>query len=173
MGLRGPILVFLNGFPMVPKAQPGEPLDGNGLRFAVVAAQFNERIGEMLLEGAFDCLIQHGVASSDIQVIRVPGAWELPQACEEIAALGKVDAVVALGVLIRGDTFHFDLICTECARGLQRVASQYRLPVSFGVLTCETSVQAEERAGGKRRHKGREAARAALAMARLFQDLRS
>jgi len=148
-------------------------LSGAGRRFAVVASRFNSRIGDQLVAGALECLRQHGVEPADIQVVRVPGAWEIPQAAEEIAAAGKVDALVALGVVIRGETPHFDYICSACSQGLARVSERHRLPVGFGVLTCDTSEQAQERAGGKAGNKGWEAAIAALEMADLFARLRA
>ncbi|HKH47055.1 MAG TPA: 6,7-dimethyl-8-ribityllumazine synthase [Thermoanaerobaculia bacterium] len=148
-------------------------LSGAGRRFAVVASRFNSRIGDQLVAGALECLRRHGVEPADIQVVRVPGAWEIPQAAEEIAAAGKVDALVALGVVIRGETPHFDYICSACSQGLARVAERHRLPVGFGVLTCDTSEQAQERAGGKAGNKGWEAAIAALEMADLFARLRA
>ncbi len=158
-----------------PEARPHPTgrLDGEGLKVAVVAARFNERIVDPLLRGAIETLRRHGVGADDIQVVRVPGAWELPQACEEVASSMQPDAIVAIGLVVRGETPHFDFICSECASGLGRVASRYHLPVTFGVLTCETSQQAEERAGGKLGNKGREAAEAALEMACLFKSLRA
>jgi 6,7-dimethyl-8-ribityllumazine synthase len=148
-------------------------LNGAGRRFAVVASRFNSRIGDQLVAGALECLRRHGVEPGDIQVVRVPGAWEIPQAAEEVAAAGKVDALVALGVVIRGETPHFDYICSACSQGLARVAERNRLPVGFGVLTCDNSEQAQERAGGKAGNKGWEAAIAALEMADLFARLRA
>jgi 6,7-dimethyl-8-ribityllumazine synthase len=148
-------------------------LNGAGRRFAVVAARFNSRIGDQLVSGAIECLRRHGVEPGDILLVRVPGAWEIPQAAEEIAAAGKVDALVALGVVIRGETPHFDYICSACSQGLARVGERHRLPVGFGVLTCDTSEQAQERAGGKAGNKGWEAAIAALEMADLFARLRA
>ena len=147
--------------------------EGEGRRFAIVAASFNQRIVAQLLEGAIECLAGHGVAPADIQVVRVPGAWEIPQALEELAAGGKVDALITIGVVIRGATPHFEYICAECSHGAGRVASKYRIPVAFGVLTCDTTQQAEERAGGKGGNKGTDAALAALEMASLFGKLRS
>lgn len=148
-------------------------LNGAGRRFAVVASRFNSRIGDQLVAGALECLRQHGVEPGDLQLVRVPGAWEIPQAAEEIAAAGKVDALVAVGVVIRGETPHFDYICSACSQGLARVVERHRLPVGFGVLTCDTSEQAQERAGGKAGNKGWEAALAALEMADLFVRLRA
>lgn len=151
-------------------------LSGAGKRFGIVASRFNSRVVELLVSGAVDCLRRHGADPGDIVVVRVPGAWELPQAAEELAhpAEGrpKLDALVALGVVIRGDTPHFDYICAQCSSGLASVSQRHRIPLGFGVLTCDTSQQAEERAGGKAGNKGWEAAVAALEMADLFARLR-
>lgn len=151
-------------------------LSGAGKRFGIVASRFNSRVVELLVSGAVDCLRRHGVDPGDIVLVRVPGAWELPQAAEELANPGdgkpKLDALVALGVVIRGDTPHFDYICAQCSAGLASVSQRHRIPVGFGVLTCDTSQQAEERAGGKAGNKGWEAAVAALEMADLFARLR-
>jgi 6,7-dimethyl-8-ribityllumazine synthase len=148
-------------------------LNGAGRRFAIVASRFNGRLVEPLVAGAVDCLRRHGVETAGIHLVRVPGAWELPQAAEELAFAGGIDALVALGVVIRGETPHFDTICSACSRGLASVAERHRLPVGFGVLTCDTSEQAQERAGGKAGNKGWEAALAALEMADLFARLRA
>jgi 6,7-dimethyl-8-ribityllumazine synthase len=145
---------------------------GAGRRFGVVASRFNSRIGDRLVEGALDCLDRHGVAPGDVHLVSVPGAWELPQALEELAAAGGVDALLALGVVIRGETPHFDYICSQASRGIAAVAERHRIPVAFGLLTCDTSAQAEERAGGKGGNKGWDAALAALEMADLFARLR-
>jgi 6,7-dimethyl-8-ribityllumazine synthase len=151
-------------------------LNGAGKRFGIVASRFNSRVVELLVSGAVDCLRRHGVDPADILVVRVPGAWEIPQAAEELAepAEGKpkLDGLIALGVVIRGETPHFDYICSQCTRGLGAVSKKHRLPVGFGVLTCDTSQQAEERAGGKAGNKGWEAALAAIEMADLFARLR-
>jgi 6,7-dimethyl-8-ribityllumazine synthase len=147
-------------------------LSANGRRFAIVASRFNSRVVELLVSGAVDCLRRHG--ADDITVVRVPGAWEIPQAAEELAAgEPRFDAIVALGVVIRGETPHFDYICSSCSRGLSSLSKRHRIPVGFGVLTCDTSQQAEERAGGKAGNKGWEAALAALEMADLFAQLHS
>ena len=147
-------------------------LDGTAKRVGVVASCFNDRIVEDLLRGALDCLGRHGVEPGDVTVVRVPGAWEIPQALGELAASGTVHALVALGVIVRGETPHFDYICAECSRGVARVAAEHRLPVGFGVLTCDSSAQAAERAGGKAGNKGWDAALAALEMADLLDRLR-
>ena len=147
-------------------------LSAAGRRFAIVASRFNSRVVEQLVSGAVDCLRRHG--ADDITVVRVPGAWEIPQAAEELAAgEPRYDAIVALGVVIRGETPHFDYICSSCSRGLSSLSKRHRIPVGFGVLTCDTSQQAEERAGGKAGNKGWEAALAALEMADLFAQLHS
>jgi len=148
-------------------------LDGTGKRFAVVASRFNGRLVELLVAGAVDCLRRHGVAAENLVVVRVPGAYEIPLALEELAAGGGWDALVAVGVVIRGETPHFDYVCAEAAAGIGRVGRQHRLPVGFGLLTCDTSEQAAERSGGKAGNKGWEAALAALEMASLTAALRS
>ncbi|HSS76513.1 MAG TPA: 6,7-dimethyl-8-ribityllumazine synthase [Thermoanaerobaculia bacterium] len=153
-------------------------MTGAGRRFGIVASRFNSRLVDLLVAGAVDCLRRHGVAAADIHVVSVPGAWEIPQALEELAAGGadggaKVDGLVAIGVVIRGETPHFDYICAQASRGIAGVAERHRLPVGFGLLTCETSEQAAERAGGKAGNKGWEAALAALEMADLFSRLRA
>jgi 6,7-dimethyl-8-ribityllumazine synthase len=147
-------------------------LNGAGRRFGVVASRFNGRLVEPLVAGALDCLRRHGVEPADVHLVRVPGAWEIPAALAELAAAGSVDALVALGVVIRGETPHFDYICAECARGIAAVTERHRVPVGFGVLTCDTTAQAEERAGGKAGNKGWDAALAALEMADLVSRLR-
>ena len=146
-------------------------LSGVGRRFGIVASRFNSRIGDLLVAGAVDCLRRHGVEPGDIHLVSVPGAWEIPQALEELAVVGKVDGLVAIGVVIRGETPHFDYICAQASRGIAAVAERHRVPVGFGLLTCDTSEQAQERAGGKAGNKGWEAALAALEMADLFARL--
>ena len=148
-------------------------LDAAGKRFAIVAARFNHRLVDLLIEGALDCLRRHGASAEDLAIVRVPGAWELPLALDQLATGGGLDAMVALAVVIRGETPHFDYICGECSHGVARVSSEHRLPIGFGVLTCETSDQAAERAGGKAGNKGWEAAAAAIEMADLAARLRA
>jgi len=149
----------------------GRP-DAAGKRFAIVAARFHRRLVDLLIDGAVDGLVRHGVARDVLRVVRVPGAWELPLALEELAAAGAVDGLVALAVVVRGETAHLDYICSGCARGVARVTSRHRVPIGFGVLTCETLRQAEERAGGEAGNKGLEAAEAAVEMADLVARLR-
>lgn len=145
---------------------------GGDLRFGIVVSRFNGRLSELLLEGACDALERHGVATSQIEIVRVPGAWEIPLALRELARLGRFQALVALGVLIRGETPHFDYLAKESASGVAVVSREFSLPVAFGVLTCEDSRQAEERSGGKSGNKGAEAALAALEMANVVASLR-
>jgi 6,7-dimethyl-8-ribityllumazine synthase len=147
-------------------------LDGAGKRFGVVASRWNRRVVDGLLEGALDCLTRHGVDRADIVVVRVPGAWEIPLALEELAQSGQWHGLVALGAVIRGETAHFDYICTECSRGIADVTARHRVAVGFGLLTCETTEQAEARSGDKGDNKGWEAAEAALEMACLQAALR-
>ncbi|MGH7480629.1 MAG: 6,7-dimethyl-8-ribityllumazine synthase [Longimicrobiales bacterium] len=150
----------------------GEPR-GTGRRFALVVSRFNGEITEELLDGARAVLLEHGVAAEDIAVLRVPGAWELPLGAQTLAATSDVDAVIALGCVIRGETPHFDYVAAEAASGLQLAALETGVPVSFGVLTTDTREQAEARAGGARGNKGAEAARSALEMADVFGHLRA
>ncbi len=147
-------------------------LEANGRRFGIVAARFNSRIVDLLVGGAVDCLIRHGVDPESIDLVRVPGAWELPLALEELAAADRFAGLVALAVVIRGETPHFDYVCGECARGVGRVGLEHRIPIGFGVLTCDNSAQAQERAGGKAGNKGWEAALAAIEMVDLAAQLR-
>jgi 6,7-dimethyl-8-ribityllumazine synthase len=142
-----------------------------GARFAVVASRFNHFVVDRLVEGALDALVRHGAKTEAITVVRVPGAWELPGAVRRIAAAKKVDAIVALGAVIRGSTPHFDYVAGEAAGGLASVASQSAVPVAFGVLTTETVEQAVERAGTKAGNKGWDAALSAIEMLTLFRAL--
>ncbi|MGC8916207.1 MAG: 6,7-dimethyl-8-ribityllumazine synthase [Thermoanaerobaculum sp.] len=146
-------------------------LSASGLRFGLVVSRFNSLVAERLLEGALDCLLRHGAREGDVMVVKVPGAWELPLAASRLADSGAFDAVVALGALIRGETPHFDVIAAECAKGLAHVSLERKVPVAFGVLTCDTMDQALDRAGGKAGNKGWEAALAAVEMAQLLKAL--
>jgi 6,7-dimethyl-8-ribityllumazine synthase len=142
-----------------------------GRRFAVVASRFNGALVQQLVEGAVDCLKRHGASDDGIELVRVPGALELPLALEALAASGRFRALIALGVVVRGETHHFDVVCAEASRGASSVATRHRIPVGFGILTCETPQQAADRAGGKAGNKGWEAALAALEMADLLDRL--
>ena len=144
---------------------------GGGRRFALVASRFNEVVTDRLVEGARDCLQRHGVAEEGLDVIRVPGAWELPQTVQRVVDLGRHDAVVALGCVIRGATPHFDHVAGQAMAGLGAVARASTVPVVLGLLTTDTMEQALERAGIKAGNKGWEAALGALEMADLFHRL--
>lgn len=144
-------------------------IDAGGVKVAIVAARFNDFVTDKLVEGALECLERHGGAEADRQVLRVPGAWEVPLAVDRIAP--HVDAVVAIGALIRGETTHYDYICEEVARGLGAAARAHGVPVTFGVLTCENAEQAIARAGGDQGNKGYESALAALEMVQLYRSL--
>lgn len=146
-------------------------LDARGLRVALVVARFNDAICGNLLEGARDALVRHGAAESDLAVVRVPGSWELPQACSRLARSGSWDAVIALGALVRGETPHFDYIASAAAKGLAEAATGSGVPVIFGVLTTDTLEQAMDRAGGKAGNKGWDAALAAVEMVRLYRKI--
>lgn len=144
---------------------------GHGRRVAVLASRFNAAITSRLADGALDALVRHGVAAEDVDMVWVPGAWELPVVARRLMASERYDAVVALGAVIRGDTPHFDYVAGEAARGLAQAAAEFDVPVGFGVLTCDTIEQAEARAGGDHGNKGWDAALAALEMAELFDRL--
>jgi 6,7-dimethyl-8-ribityllumazine synthase len=146
-------------------------LDAKGFRFGLVVSRFNDLLTGRLVEGALDCLARHGARDEDITVVKVPGAWELPLVAERLAVSSKVDAVVALGVLIRGATPHFDYLAGETARGLAHVALSSGIPVSFGVLTCDSLEQALERSGSKAGNKGWQAAQSAIEMVQLYRRL--
>ena len=144
---------------------------GHGRRFAVVVSRFNESVTQKLVDGALDALVRHGAAVDDVDVVWVPGAWELPAAVRRLLATERYDALVALGAVVRGDTPHFDYVAGEATRGLANAAAEYDRPIGFGVLTCDTDEQAEERAGGAHGNKGWDAAMAALEMADVFDKL--
>lgn len=147
-------------------------LSAHGLRFAVVLSRFNDFIGERLLAGALDALRRSGAADDAIDLVRVPGAFEIPVAARELARSGRYDAVVCVGCVIRGATAHFDYVAGEMASGIAAVARETGVPIAFGVLTTETIEQAIERAGSKAGNKGFEAAMTAVEMANLLRKLR-
>ena len=148
----------------------GQP-DGGSRRVAVVVSRFNETITRRLVDGALDALTRHRVALDDVDVVWVPGAWELPVAARRLLSSDRYDALIALGAVIRGETPHFDYVAGEAARGLGEAATEFEIPVAFGVLTCDTMAQAEARAGGDHGNKGWDAAVAALEMADLLARL--
>jgi 6,7-dimethyl-8-ribityllumazine synthase len=141
------------------------------MRIAIVVARFNDFITDRLLEGALAALRDSGLGEGEVEVLRVPGAFEIPMAAQRIAESGKVAAVVCLGCLIRGATPHFEFIASACAHGITAAAASTGVPMAFGVLTTNSAEEALERVTPGPAHKGREAAEAALAMARLFETI--
>jgi 6,7-dimethyl-8-ribityllumazine synthase len=153
-----------------PVALEGD-LSAEGMRFAVVVARWNAVITDRLLQGALDCLYRSGAKKEDVQILRVPGAWEIPSAARKVAETGKVDAIVTLGVLLRGETAHYEAIYNEVSRGIGQSQQDTGIPHAFGVLTCETLEQALDRAGLKAGNKGFEAASAAIEMVSLHRKV--
>jgi 6,7-dimethyl-8-ribityllumazine synthase len=141
------------------------------LRFAIVAARFNDTIVENLVRGAVDALVRHGASEKQIEIIRVPGAYDLPFIVRRVALAKRADAIVALGCVIRGATPHFEFVAGQCAAGLARAAEESGVPIAFGVLTTENIEQAVERSGTKAGNKGADAAMVALEMANLLRRL--
>jgi 6,7-dimethyl-8-ribityllumazine synthase len=142
-----------------------------GARYAIIATRWNPRIVDALVEAAQRCLVEHGVVAERLDIVRVPGAWELPMAAAALARSDRYAALVALGCVVRGETRHYEHVADECARGLMRVSLDHGLPVANGVLAVEDHAHAEARAGGKHGNKGEEAALAALEMADLQRQL--
>ena len=147
-------------------------LSARGTRFGIIVARFNSFISERLFEGALDTLTRHGADNANIEVVRVPGAFEMPLALKAMAESKKYDALIALGCVIRGETPHFEYVAGECSRGVAQVSMQYNLPVGFGVLTVDTIEQAIERAGAKAGNKGADAALTVIEMENLLKKLR-
>jgi 6,7-dimethyl-8-ribityllumazine synthase len=145
--------------------------DGKRLRVAIIVGRFNETIGKRLLEGAIDGLTRHGVAEQDISVTWVPGAFEIPLVAQRLASSGEVDAIVALGAVIRGETAHFDFVAGHASNGIGKASVDTGIPIANGILTTENTQQAEDRAGGKMGNKGFEAALAAIEMANLLASM--
>jgi 6,7-dimethyl-8-ribityllumazine synthase len=156
-----------------PKTIEGSLVAPAGARFVIVATRFNAFIVDRLLEGAIDGLVRHGVDAANITVVRVPGAWELPLIVKRVAENEKVDAVLALGAVIRGATPHFDYVAGQAASGAQSAQLATGVPVAFGVLTTDTIEQAIERAGSKAGNKGWDAATTAVEMTSLAAALKS
>jgi len=148
-------------------------LEAKGLRFAIVASRFNSFITERLLGGAMDALRRSGASEADIELVRVPGSWELPLAVAAVLEQKRHDAVICLSAVIRGETPHFDYIAAETAKGIAQASLQAGVPVSFGVLTTNTLEQAIDRAGAKGGNKGFDAAMSAVEMANLLRGLRA
>lgn len=145
----------------------GDLISGKG-KYALVVGRWNSFVVEHLLDGALDTLRRHGVGEKQITVVRAPGAFEIPLVCKKIAEKGGVDAIIALGAVIRGGTPHFDYVAGECTKGIAQVTMDYGIPVAFGVLTVDSIEQAVERAGTKAGNKGAEAAGSALEMVSLL-----
>jgi 6,7-dimethyl-8-ribityllumazine synthase len=146
-------------------------LTADGFRFCMVVSRFNSFISDRLLDGALDCLRRHGAKEDHLDVVRVPGSWEIPVATRWVAESGRYDAILALGCVIRGSTPHFDYVASEVTKGTAQVAMGHGVPVLLGVLTTETIEQAVERAGTKHGNKGFEAAMAAIEMVNLKKSL--
>jgi 6,7-dimethyl-8-ribityllumazine synthase len=146
-------------------------LNAKDARFALVVSRFNDFIGQKLVEGAVDCIVRHGGSRENMVIIRCPGAFELPSVAKKAALTGKYDAVITLGVIIRGSTPHFDVIAAEATKGVAQVSMETLIPVSFGVLTTENLEQAIERAGTKAGNKGFDAALAAIEMVNLYRQI--
>ena len=145
-------------------------LDASGLKIGIVVSRFNDFITGRLLNGAIDELVKHGADEGDIEIIRVPGAFEIPLVAKKLCSRGN-DAIVCLGAVIRGETPHFDYVASEAARGVASVAREVDVPIMFGVLTTDNVAQATDRAGGKCGNKGAETALAAIEMATLYKKL--
>jgi 6,7-dimethyl-8-ribityllumazine synthase len=154
----------------MPKIIQGD-LSGKGLKFGIVAARFNDFITARLLDGAVDALQRHGVAESDIEVVKVPGSYEIPLAARMMAQTRKYNAVICLGAVIRGATPHFEYVSAEVSKGVAAVSLEAGLPVIFGVLTTDTIEQAIERAGTKSGNKGWDAALSAIEMANVMKQM--
>jgi 6,7-dimethyl-8-ribityllumazine synthase len=153
-----------------PKVIEGE-LIARDLRFAVIAARFNDFVVEPLVRGALDALRRHGVAEKQIEIVRVPGAFDIPIVARKLALSKRFEAIITLGAVIRGQTPHFDYVAGECAGGIARIALESGVPIAFGVLTTDTVEQAVDRAGGKAGNKGVDAAMVAIEMANLLRRL--
>ena len=154
----------------MPKFFEGN-LQADGKKFGIVIARFNSFIAERLLEGAFDTMQRSGVNSDDIEVARVPGAYEIPLVAQQMAKSGRYDAVICLGAVIRGATPHFDFVANEAAKGIAQASMDSGVPIIFGVLTTDTIEQAIERAGSKAGNKGSDCAAAAIEMVNLLPQL--
>jgi 6,7-dimethyl-8-ribityllumazine synthase len=148
-----------------------QEISARDLHFAIIVSRYNPFITEKLLNGAIEALHTHGANAEQIAVFPVPGSFEIPQMARRVAAMKKHDAIICVGALIRGETLHFELISQECARGLQNVAADFGIPVTFGVITANTMDQAMQRAGERSENKGWEAGLAAIEMATAYKRL--
>ena len=153
------------------KTYEGQLVVGNE-KFCIILARFNDFIGSKLLSGAMDELKRHGVSDDNIDIVRVPGAFEIPLAAQKFAQTGKYDAIITLGAVIKGATAHFDFVSAEVSKGVAQVSLQTGVPVIFGVLTTDNIEQAIERAGTKAGNKGSDAAKSAIEMANLYRNIK-
>jgi 6,7-dimethyl-8-ribityllumazine synthase len=147
-------------------------LTARGLKIGIVASRFNHTLVERLVEGAIDCFLRHEGEEENLTLVRVPGSWEIPMAVKELLVKEEIEGVVALGVLIRGTTPHFEYIANEVSKGLAMLSLEHRKPVSFGIITADTLEQAIERAGTKHGNKGWDAMLSTIEMVNLFRTLR-
>ena len=147
-------------------------MSGESLKLGVIVSRFNHFVTDPLLSGALDTLKRHGVLEEHIEVVKIPGCFEMPVVAKKMIRRGCFDALVCLGAIIRGETSHYDLVSEECARGLNTLSQEFEIPIGFGVVTAENMEQAINRAGGKSGNKGSEAALAALEMASLFREFK-
>ena len=154
----------------LPKITEGELL-ARDLRFAFIAARFNDFVVEPLIRGALDALKRHGATEKQIEIVRVPGAFDIPIVARKLALSRRYDALITLGAVVRGQTPHFDYVAGECASGIARIALESGVPIAFGVLTTDTMEQAVDRAGGKAGNKGADCALVAIEMANLLRRL--
>ncbi len=152
------------------KIYEGE-LQSKGLKFAIIISRFNDFITSRLLDGALDALLRHGASEEDIEIIKVPGAFEIPLSAKRVADKKSHDAIICLGTVIRGATPHFDYVAAEVSKGIATVSMETGVPIAFGVLTTDTIEQAVERAGSKSGNKGWDSALVAIEMAQLFKNL--
>lgn len=155
----------------MPKIQEGV-LNAKGFRFGLVVSRFNNFITERLLEGALDALRRHGGKEENLEIVRVPGSFEIPLLAKQMASSGRFDAVICLGALIRGGTIHFDVLSAEVTKGVAQVGLETGVPITFGVITTDTLEQAIERAGTKMGNKGWEAAESAIELVNLLKAIK-
>ncbi len=155
----------------MPKVHEGF-LDAKGFRFGLIVSRFNHFITERLTEGALDALKRHGAGEKDIEIVRVPGSFEIPLLAKQMATTGRYDAIICLGALIRGGTIHFDILAAEVTKGVAQVSLDTGVPIAFGVITTDTLEQAIERAGTKMGNKGWQAAESAIELANLLKAIK-
>jgi 6,7-dimethyl-8-ribityllumazine synthase len=146
-------------------------LSAEGLKFGIVVGRFNSFITERLLEGAVDCILRHGGSKENIEIVKVPGSFEIPLTAKKLAKSGKYDAVICLGAVIRGSTPHFDYVANEVTKGIAQVSLETGVPISYGILTTDTIEQAVERAGTKMGNKGFDAAMVAIEMVNVLKSI--